>query len=510
MISTSDILREATQAFGAGDHAAAVRLFKRMIAASPESAELWNNLGQAYRGAGNLASAADAFDKAAALDPTFALPLNGLGMLSRLAGNWTLAEGYYRQALDRQPIFPEVHFNLGVLSEEQGHQENARWHYENAVRQRPGYVQAKNNLAVLLMADRDYDTAEAMLRDALGRNPNSAELLTSLGSCLRNLGRLTEAEEAYLTAVRASENLFEAKWNLALVQLAKGAYQEGWSHYRYRPSANRTRHILPEETLPPALFGHRIALEGEQGVGDEIFFLRFAPALMMRGAEVSYAGDDRLSGMAARALPGLADPASPGSSSVAVSVADLPYLLASSGVPASLRLTPLEGHLAAVRQRLQGAGPPPYIGFTYRAGLRGKGALYKEAPLAELASLLRELPGTLINLQRELKSEEQRDLEAQFHGQVLGVAGDNTDLETMIAVMACLDEYIGVSNTNMHLRAAVGKSARVLVPHPADYRWMTTGRSPWFPDFQVYRQSADGGWGGAFASLSSDLSVADG
>ena len=61
MTSTSDTLREATRAFEAGDHAAAVRLFEQMIVASPESAELYHNLGQAHRGAGNLASAADAF-----------------------------------------------------------------------------------------------------------------------------------------------------------------------------------------------------------------------------------------------------------------------------------------------------------------------------------------------------------------------------------------------------------------------------------------------------------------
>ena len=35
-------------------------------------------------------------------------------------------------------------------------------------------------------------------------------------------------------------------------------------------------------------------------------------------------------------------------------------------------------------------------------------------------------------------------------------------------VLALLDEYIGVSNTNMHLRAAAGRTARVLVPRPAE------------------------------------------
>ena len=115
MTRISDTLLEAKRAFEAGDYDAAVRLFKQMIKARPESAELWHNLGQAYQGAGKFVKAADAFDKAATLDPTFALPLNGLGMLSRHAGNLPLAQRYYRQALDRQPIFPEVYFNLGVL-----------------------------------------------------------------------------------------------------------------------------------------------------------------------------------------------------------------------------------------------------------------------------------------------------------------------------------------------------------------------------------------------------------
>ena len=76
----------------------------------------------------------------------------------------------------------------------------------------------------------------------------------------------------------------------------------------------------------------------------------------------------------------------------------------------------------------------------------------------------------------------------------LGTVGDDTDLESMLAVMACLDEYIGVSNTNMHLRAAVENQDASWCP----IRRITDG---WrrgvsmVSDFQVYRQSVDGGWG---------------
>jgi len=58
----------------------------------------------------------------------------------------------------------------------------------------------------------------------------------------------------------------------------------------------------------------------------------------------------------------------------------------------------------------------------------------------------------------------------------------------------------------MHLRAAAGRSARVLVRCPAEWRWMATGSSsPWFPGFSLYRQSLDGDWSAALARLRKDL-----
>jgi hypothetical protein len=82
----------------------------------------------------------------------------------------------------------------------------------------------------------------------------------------------------------------------------------------------------------------------------------------------------------------------------------------------------------------------------------------------------------------------------------------NEDLEAMLALLALVDEYVGVSNTNMHLRAGVGRTARVLVPQPPEWRWMAVGEaSPWFPGFRVYRQHVDGEWRDALARLSRDL-----
>jgi hypothetical protein len=58
----------------------------------------------------------------------------------------------------------------------------------------------------------------------------------------------------------------------------------------------------------------------------------------------------------------------------------------------------------------------------------------------------------------------------------------------------------------MHLRAGTGRPARVLVPRPAEWRWMISGsESPWFPGFRVYRQRPDGDWRPALERLAQHL-----
>ena len=82
----------------------------------------------------------------------------------------------------------------------------------------------------------------------------------------------------------------------------------------------------------------------------------------------------------------------------------------------------------------------------------------------------------------------------------------NDDLESALACMDLLDDYIGVSNTNVHLTASQGKSGRILIPSPPEWRWMCQGNSsPWMPNFQLYRQDNNGSWDNAINRLKQEL-----
>jgi len=77
----------------------------------------------------------------------------------------------------------------------------------------------------------------------------------------------------------------------------------------------------------------------------------------------------------------------------------------------------------------------------------------------------------------------------------------NADLEEALALVALLDRHVAVSNTNIHLAAAAGAKADVLVQFPPEWRWGLEGPSPWFPAFRTFRQAASGDWSAALEGL---------
>ena len=134
---------------------------------------------------------------------------------------------------------------------------------------------------------------------------------------------------------------------------------------------------------------------------------------------------------------------------------------------------------------------------------------YKEAPAARLAASLRGVDARVVVLQRQPKPGEVADFANALGRPVLDLSALNDDLEAMLALAGLLDDQICVSNTNVHLAAARGRTCRILLPHPPEFRWMAAGaESPWFPGMRLYRQTPDGGWDMAFAALGRDLAAA--
>jgi tetratricopeptide (TPR) repeat protein len=487
-----------------GAAADAVKLLERAVRSDPQNAEFLNTLGSAKAEAGDLNAAIQVYERALRAKPQYAQAIYNLGNALRRAGRLGEAMARYRQALALEPNYAQAANNLGIALNAAGidlagedRAEEAAQAFQEALTLRPDDAEIAINLGNALATLHQTERAVACYERALAGKPADADGHANLGHALRQLGRNDEAVAAYDRAIALDPAQRDARFGRATALLATGRFAEGWRSYLDRDNAWEIAPRYHRTPLPADLAGARVLVEHDQGLGDEIFFLRFAAALRARGAVVIYKPDRRLSAMLARAAIADQIVAVNVPCTYRVLVGDLPYLLGADDTPPSIALPPLPSEL-----RL----PAPCIGVAWRAGThRARRRLRKELPLAALAAALRATPAQVAVLQRIPAPGELEAFATALGRPVLDLSALNDDLEAMLAVCAQLDDLVCVSNTNVHLRAAAGRTSRVLVPNPPEFRWMAADDSPWFPGTRVYRQSADGGWDAALAALADDL-----
>lgn len=497
-------------------------LLRKQAVRFPNEALVWHNLGNVLRDLQRPAEAAECYRNALALDPQLIDARNNLGGALQTLGKFEEAELEYRACLAQAPDHAMAQCNLALVTIDLGRFSEAEAMCRNAITRTPAMSEAHSFLGTALGHQGRQQEALACHRTAAGLAPDNAKVIEGYAATLMENGEVDEGLRWFSSALALQPDSVSLHQRLAYALLAHGQLAAGWAEYLHRPAFIENRKLRADlklcRALPHDLNGKHVCLVNEQGPGDEIFFLRFAPLLAARGARITYRSGNKILSLLKRVacIDQVLDETAPLPAADSVlMLGDLPHALNGYGVgtPPSLVLPPLAARLAEVRERLAEAGSPPYIGLTWRGGTppgeqrnAANWVLHKKIEIVPLAAALRQVPGTFIALQRNPAPGEIEEFVHALGRSLHDFCDLNEDLESMLALLALIDDYIGVSNTNMHLRAAAGKTAHVLVPRPAEWRWLASGdASPWFPGFWIYRQSLDGDWNAAFAKLAQTL-----
>lgn len=490
----------------------AARCYERILTLEPNHADALTALGSALMALDYAEEAGGHFRRAVELDPRSPLALTNLANFLANQGDRAAAIEMLERATQIDPSNASIWYELGTVLREDYRIEEAEAHLQRAVALDPRHVGARFTLGLALRELGSPIEAEEQLRAALAIDPDDKDAHNSLGNFLKEAGRVDEAVTEYRTALKLSPDDRVVRGNLALTQLALGDFAHGWENYLTRTSVTEKEAGLARDPLTGDLNGRRLFVLRDQGLGDEIFFLRYVRELKARGASIAYRTDPKIAGMISRLpfLDSVVGPEEePNEYDALLSPGDLPYLLgmtSAKDVPPSIELSPLPELVEEMREILAAAGPPPYIGVTWRAGIHLRNKLSKITPLQAVASALKGCPGTLVVLQRAPMEGELEAFAAETGKEIPDMTALNDELERMLALLGLLDDYVCVSNTNVHLRAGVGGTNRVLVPFPPDYRWMWSGdESPWFPGCPTYREMPGSGWEDAFRRLAADL-----
>ena len=200
------------------------------------------------------------------------------------------------------PANAEAWNNLGVSLQSLRRSEEAAPCFKEALRFEPGYAQAHNNLGNALQAQGMLDEAAACYLRALHYKPDYAGAHDHLGLVFQAQGRLAEAVECHEQAIRLAPGLAEPHLNRAMAWLQMGDFARGWCEYEWRSrcQASGIRSFDQPVWSGAPLEGQTILLHTEQGLGDAIQFIRYAPLVKQRGGHVLLASQQPLERLMAR------------------------------------------------------------------------------------------------------------------------------------------------------------------------------------------------------------------
>jgi tetratricopeptide (TPR) repeat protein len=535
---------------GRGDEA--IACYRQAVRLRPEFVEAHRHLGTLLAARGALREAAASLAQAVQLRPDAPAVHNNLGNVLRAQGQRDQAIGRYREAIRLRPDCAEAHNNLGNVLREEGRLDEAIACYRRARELRPGSVDVLTNLAAALANQGEFAAAEESARRAIALAPGCAEAHGSLGAALRCLGRLEAAEAAYREAIRLRPDCAEAHGNLGAVLadqgqeeklaeacaefeaalrlapenhaarkrlaqtlLALGDFARGWAEYEARlklPGHTGSTFCEPRWEGEP-LKGRTILLHAEQGLGDTLQFVRYAPLVQARGGRVvvecpgplrrllaGCAGIDRVVPQGA-ALPAF---------DLHAPLMSLPKVFGTTlaNVPARVPYIVPDAGLAACWARALAGLDGLKVGIAWQGNPQYRRDRVRSIPLVHFEPLARIAEIRLISLQKGFGTEQLAALDGRFPVLDLGGQLDEQHGGFMdtAAIMASLDLVITSDTAVPHLAGALGVPVWLALPYAPDWRWLLDRQdSPWYPTMRLFRQGEPGDWRSVFAAMAEAL-----
>lgn len=504
----------ALQALGL--HAQAIESYECALRERPDYAEALNNRGNAMLALDRLGDALENYDRALSIQPGYAEALNNrstaLLLLSRPEEALEAAE----QALEAHADYPEALGNRGKALQAQGRHDEALRSYEEAHRLRPADADGLNNLGNALHALGRYEDALERYEEALRLRPDSVEALNNRGNVLQALRCPAQALASYAQALALAPEDAEAHWNEALARLSVGDYKRGWEKYEWRwrvaslgMPARETRRPLWNGTQDIA--GKSVLLHAEQGYGDAIQFVRYAPLVAARGARVVLACAEPLRALF-ETVQGVESVFVPEQSVPAfdfhVPLMSLPLAFGTTldNLPSRVPYLQAPEKKAAVWQRRlveQGAGLK--VGLAWSGNPRFGAARLKACPVERLKPLLC-VPGCVfVSLQTGGAAVEAARL-AGGNSFVIEAGPELAGFDDTAALVTALDLVISIDTAVAHLAGALGKPVWIVLPYAADWRWLIDREdSPWYPTARLCRQPHPGDWASVVDRLALNL-----
>ncbi|KLU24874.1 glycosyltransferase 9 family protein [Caballeronia mineralivorans PML1(12)] len=486
----------------------ALASFNEAIATKPDHVEAVYNSAVALERLGRGEEAIQRCDRVLALEPGHAkaYATRGNALLHQDRHEDALAD--YTRSLELEPGAADVLCNQGTTLRQLKRHEAALQSYDAALAASADFPEAWCNRGSVLQDMHRYGDALVAFDRALAINPKYALAWFNRGNALFDTLRFDEALQAYDQAIDTDPNYVDAHFAQGFIHLHRGDFARGWPKYEWRlrdPKSEHSRRYFaqPRWSGEESLDGRTILIYAEQGFGDTVQFCRYVQRLLDLGARVVLQVQPALRSLMAT-LRGPVQVVATGEPLPAFDyqcpLLSLPLAFQTdlSNIPNQTPYLHADAQLVEKWEGILGPKQRSRIGLAWSGNPEHRNDRKRSLDLTTLMPLL-ELDVEWVSLQKVVRESDMGVLE---QSPILNFDADIRDFSDTAALIHSLDLVIAVDTAVAHLAGALGHPVWVLLPHLAEWRWMSEREdSPWYPDARLFQQAAPGGWPGVIDAV---------
>lgn len=420
------------------------------------------------------------------------------------------AEILYRRILNEYPENPDALHLLGLIAHQVGKYEDAVEYITKAIKFKSDAVY-HGNLGMSYDMLGKEEEAVKNFNKALEINPKyeGAHLAYyNLGIYFNNNGKLTEAIQCYDKAIEINNDFFDAHWNKSLILLLLGEYNQGWKEYEYRfkkKSPSDSRVFNKPKWDGSSLEGKKILIVSEQGLGDDIQFIRYIPLVKEKGSYVIFECKKELRRLL-KDFSGIdefieKDMVNNIDFDFYIHLMSLPRIFNTSIDNIPNKIPYLKADYEIIKKFQDKFDSKDFkIGIVWAGNPKHENDKNRSTTYEKFKSL-KDIPGVKIfSLQKGAASNQLND------DLVIDLKEEIVDFADTAAIIEKLDLIISVDTSVAHLAGAMGKNIWTLISYKPDWRWLLNRNdSPWYPGMRLFRQKKPGEWEPLFNKIKIEI-----
>ena len=450
------------------------------------------------------------------------LKIDRNAQILRLLGSIELDEKNYEEALKLlneslkiNPNDSECYSNKGIVNFKLKNIEEAISNYKKAISLDKNNYNAFFNLGNLYKEINKLDESIENFNKAISINKNHYTAYHNRAVVKKLLFKFDDAIKDFDEALRINPKYSNSLFFKAITQLKIGDYENGWKNYEHRwettnfPSPKR-EFKQPCWNGKDDLNNKIILVHGEQGLGDNIHFVRYFNLIKSKAKKAILQVDKKL----VQLLKECNFDNYIFSNDEKIPEFDIHCPLLSSPLKFSTTLQNIpfnNKYLFPNNNRIfkwKKTFDSQYlnIGINWQASPNpdlDKGRSFKLKYFNEISKMDKI---KLHSLQKIYGLNQIKEISEQFQLNIIDNFDEEAPFVDTAAIIENLNLIITCDTSIAHLSGAIGKKTFLLLQKNSEWRWLQDiDYSPWYNSIKIYRQKTQDDWSTVFDEVKKDI-----